>query len=376
MNPGPDTLQAELRARALWHDAGTAARTDRSAWYVRVLLGAAAWLAACLFLPLIGVLLADVIDLTPWTGFVAAAACCAMAVPLLRAGRGDFLRQLGSAVSLAGLILAFSQALSFDGPGWIGLGILAGAMYGVAPRRTPGDRRHRGLVFRDPVFRDPVRRDPVHRFLCASMGAVALVLAIDRPAEFDLSGLSMAVLSVVALVIWAAQLPVAAHPRWQALEPMAWAFFLIGAVLGLIASGPWIQGGVHAPATFRQAVPTGLCALAPAVVWWLASRQAAGHGIRPWRLQRVLGGLVLLALAPVWMAVPGAALALCAILLGYALFRTLLLGAGAAALLAHLAAYYYQAHTTLLQKSFSLFVAGAALVCVALLAGVWQRRSQ
>lgn len=366
MKPELDMLQAELRARSLWYGDGAGCQADRSAWYIRILLGAAAWLAACLFLPFIGVLLADVIDLTPWTGFVAAAACCALAVPLLRSGRGDFLRQLGSAVSLAGLILAFSQALSFDGPGWIGPGTLAVLMYGVAPRQQGP---------RDPVSRYPVHRDPVHRFLCASMIAVALVLAIDRPAEFDLSGLSMAVLSVVALVIWGAQLPVAAHPRWQVLEPMAWAFFLIGAGLGLVASGPLVQDGSLALATLRQVVPTGLCALAPAVVWWVASRQAAGHGGRSWIAQRVLGGLLLLGLAPVWVAIPGAALALCAVLLGYALFRVLLLGAGTAALLAHLAAYYYQTHTTLLQKSFSLFVTGAILVCVALLAGFWKRRS-
>lgn len=364
MSPDIDTLQAGLRARALWHGDGNDARAGRSAWYIRVLLGAAAWLAACLFLPLIGVLLVDVIDLRSWTGYVAAAACCAAAVPMLRSRRGDFLRQLGSAVSLAGLILALGQALSFDGPGWAGLGVLAGLMYGVAP----------GPARRDPVSRDPVSRDPVHPFLCASMIAVALVLAIDRPAEFELSGLSALVLSVVALVVWGAQLPVAAHPRWQALEPMAWAFFLAGAALAFVTSGVSFSSGGPSLAAFRQVAPAGVCAMAPAAIWWLATRQVAGHDSRSWAMQRVLGCLLLLAMAPVWIVIPGAALALCAVLLGYALFHVSLLAMGAAVLLAHLAVYYYQTHTTLLQKSFGLFVAGVALVCVAMLAGVWQRR--
>lgn len=371
MSTDVDTLRAELRTRALWHEDGSDARPDRSAWYIRVLIGASAWLAACLFLPLISVLLVDVIDLTAWTGFVVAAACCAMAVPMLRSRRGDFLRQLGSAVSLAGLLLAFGLVLYFDdGPGWIGLGILAGLMYGVAP--GPARREN---ASNDPVSRDLVSRDPVHRFLCASMMAVALVLAMERPVGFELSGFSMAVLSVIALVIWGAQLPVAAHPRCQALEPMAWAFFLAGAGLAFVTSGVSL-GGEPSLTAFRQAVPAGVCALAPAAVWWFASRQVAGHDSRSWAMQRVLGCLLLLAPTPVWIAIPGAALALCAVLLGYALFRVPLLAMGAAALLAHLAVYYYQAHTTLLQKSFGLFVAGVGLVCVALLASVWQRRSR
>jgi len=371
MNSDVDTLQAELRARALWHDRGTDARTNRSAWHIRVLLGAAAWLAACLFLPLIGVMLVDVIDLTSWAGFAAAAACCALAVPMLRSRRGDFLRQLGSAVSLAGLILACGHALSFDGPGWAGLAVLAGLMYGVPPGST-----HRDRTPRDSTHRDPVHRDPVHPFLCAVMIAVALVLAIDRPAQFELSGLSAVVLCITALTIWSAQLPVAAHPRWQILEPMAWAFFLAGSALAFVAGSVSLLGGDLSLAAFRQAVPAGACALAPTAVWWFASRPVAGHDERSWALQRVLGCLLLLALTPVWIVIPGVALALCAVLLGYALFRVSLLAMGAAALLAHLAFYYYQTHTTLLQKSFGLFVAGIVLIGVAMFAGAWQRRSR
>lgn len=355
MIPDADILQAELRARGLWRDGAVGAGADRSPWPIRVLLGAAAWLAACLFLPLIGILFADVIELTPWHGFVAAGACCLVAVPMLRS-RGDFLRQLGSALSLAGLILAgipvaAISAVSADAPGWMGLGILAGAMYGVAS-------------------------EPVHRFLCASMIAVALVLAIDHPFEFTLTGVPAVVLAATALFIWAAQLPVAAHPRWQALEPMAWAFFLISVTLAMIVSDAWFQDDLRSPAAFWNGFAIALCALAPAVVWWHAGRQVSAHDSRSWSVPRVIGCLALLALAPVWIAIPGAALALCAVVLGFALFRVLLLGAGVAALLAHLAAYYYQTHTTLLQKSLSLFLAGAGLVCVALLVAWWQRRSQ
>lgn len=350
MTPDADTLQTELRTRGLWRDDAPGAGADRSPWAIRVLLGAAAWLAACLFLPLIGILFADVIELTAWHGFVVGGACCLVAVPMLRS-MGDFLRQLGSALSLAGLILAGIPAVSADAPGWMGLGILAGAMYGVAS-------------------------EPVHRFLCASMIAVALVLAIDHPFEFALSGVPPVVLAATALFIWAAQLPVAAHPRWQALEPMAWAFFLAGAALAMIVSDTWLQEGLRSPAAFRDRFATALCALAPAIVWWHAGRQVSAHDSRSWSVPRVIGCLALLALAPVWIAIPGAALALCAVVLGFALFRVLLLGAGVVALLAHLAAYYYQTHTTLLQKSLGLFLAGAGLVCVALLVAWWQRRSQ
>lgn len=350
MTPDADTLQAELRARGLWRDDAPGAGADRSPWAIRVLLGAAAWLAACLFLPLVGILLADVIELTAWHGFVAGGACCLAAVPMLRS-RGEFLRQLGSASSLAGLILAAIPVLSADAPGWVGLGILAGAMYGVAS-------------------------EPVHRFLSASMIAVALVLAIDHPFGFALTNVPPVVLAATALFIWAAQLPVAAHPRWQALEPMAWAFFLVGAALAMVVGGTWFQDGLRSPATFRDGGVIALCALAPAVVWWHAGGQVSAHDSRSWSVSRVIGCLALLALAPAWIAIPGAALAFCAVVLGFALFRVLLLGVGAAALLVHLAAYYYQAHTTLLQKSFGLFLAGAGLACVALLVAWWQRRSQ
>lgn len=363
MSRDPRSLQAELRAGALWRDGTQDAQPDRAAWPVRILLGASAWLAACLLLPLIGVLLADVIDLESWAGFAAAGACCALAAPLLRSRGSGFLRQLGSALSLAGLMLAAWQAVSLEGAGWLGLGVLAGVMYLIGS----------GLFIRDPVW-----RDPVHPFLCAVMMAVALILAIDQPTAFRLSGVPMVVLAAVALCIWGAQLPVAAHPWWQAVDQLAWAFFLVGVALAFVTGSPSFRGdeAFSGAIALHHTVPAGLCALAPTIVWWWASGRVGECDHRSWMVQRGLGSLALLALWPIWNSIPGAALGLCAVLLGFALFRVLVLAVGAAALLAHLAAYYYQTHTTLLQKSFGLFVAGMGLLGVALLAGAWQRRSR
>lgn len=349
-----DTLQAQLRAQGLWRDSqGQGLRS--TPWYVRAVLGFSAWLAACLLLPLVGVLLLDAVQDSPFAVWVAALACCALAIPLLRASQGDFLPQLGSALSLAGLMLVVIEGVFSNDSGWLAIGLLAGVMYAVGP-----------------VL--------IHRYLSASVLAVALITGLDNPfasGNWPDSGVAGVVMAWLAALYWCVLL------RWdqarlRVLDPLAWVFTLVALVLAwdmpAATVSLWIRPDAAAM-RLASLVPTLLCAILPAVVWGWSSRRVRADA-HAWLAYRTGIALVLLGLVPVWLAAPGIALGLAWLILGFALARPALLGLGVVAILFYLAGYYYQLDTTLLQKALWLAVAGLVLLACGKFLGALHGRSR
>lgn len=347
-------MRDRLEAEGWWRQ--PSAPASHSVWYIRVLLGFSAWLAALLLLPMAGMLLADALGDSAAAILAAALVCCGLAIPLLRSTRGDFLPQLGGALSLAGLVLVVIEGAFSDGPGWLVIGAMAAIMYAVGP-----------------VL--------IHRFLTASVLALALVMGTNDLfdlVDWSVNGVEIALMAWLAALRWGAQL------RWhdrrlQALDPLAWVFALAAVVatweMPAVPIGGWGRSMVETEGFAAALLPTVSCALLPVAAWAWASL-GTGANDRVSGMPRMGMALVLLALMPAWLAAPGISLGLAWLILGFALGRPALLGLGAVAMLVYLGGYYYQLDTTLLQKSLWLAVAGVTLGACVLGMTLWDRRAR
>lgn len=324
------------------------AESRQNAWYIRLLLGFAAWLAALFMLPALGFLFLDAIRDEASMVWVAVLLCLATAIPCLRVRDGDFLPQLGSALSVAGLgllVLAAPGGAFSDQQAWLAVAVLAGGMYVVGP-----------------VWN--------HRFLMASMLAMAWLMsgdALPDLAGWRWTGVSMAWLAALYWIGQGRQ----PHPRGQFLQPLAWVLALTSMLLAWWMPALDMFGGPTPDAvasSWRVVAPVFAAALLPVVSWLgIARAGKVKHGVT----QGLRWGMVcvLLLLLPVWFVAPGMVLALNWLILGFGLIRPFLLGLGVVSLLTYLAAFYYQLDLTLLQKSGWLAVAGGALALCGLAIG-------
>ncbi|GAA5234867.1 DUF4401 domain-containing protein [Verticiella sediminum] len=332
-------LREALQARGWWHGA---APEGEVAWYVRLVQGVAAWLAACLLLPLFALIFNDVLG-EPQTALGLAVGGCVVGCALMRAGRGGvFVPQLGTAVVLAGLAVAVGT-LWDDAWGWWAVAALALASYVAGP-----------------VY--------VNRLLCGLVFALAFLMITMAGERFTwgLPNLAAgsAALMVCTALLWRSEawLP----PRWAAgLEPAAWAATFASIVALWFFDG--LPGGM-APEEFAALSRVRLWAGAAAGVLpllaWVAvtfvpeARYAAPPGARA----RVVVGAMLLLLIPVFVTAPGIALGVTLLVLGVAHSRLVLMAVGLATVLSCLARYYYLLHLPLLEKSGWLAVAGSVVL--------------
>lgn len=334
-------LEARLRAEQLWRHAPS--DVDEGPWYVRVLVGGAAWLGACLLLPLIGLVWLEALRDVPAAMIVSGLAACLAGVALQRL-RGEFVRQAGSAVALAGVIVVAVELESYGFAGWLATAALALMLYLAG-------------------------RGYTHRFLCAGVMAVALVFALTEPWERGPSQtIACASLALAAAVLWWLARPLGLR-RGPQLAPMALAYTCVVSILvwwvpgaSLLADGGAAELG--GTGWFWLGVLAGLpVAVTAALASQVDAAHRAAHSLVP-------GGMLLL--APAWLAAPGVGLAACWLALGHAHGRPVLAGVGVAAMLTYLARFYYVMETTLLHKAFWLGAAGTVLLALAWL--LTQRR--
>jgi uncharacterized membrane-anchored protein len=161
-------------------------------------------------------------------------------------------------------------------------------------------------------------------------------------------------LSAAAVLAWA----VGSRRRDAAFWlPLAWALTVLAQSLAWLAPAPTLYALDSAWVQAPELIIIWLtCAMLPVVVLLaLLWRSAVSPSLR-W------GAPAALAVASAgWMGMPGVALALVWLLLGYALGRKSLLAAGVLAMLAYLARFYYQLDALLLDKSLLLGLTGAWL---------------
>lgn len=331
-------LLHELGQQRILDEAATAHLQQQAAapWFVALLSGLAAWLAALL---LIGSTLFTIIDESPVAAAITGVILLGLAIWLLRQ-TGVFVNQLGLALSMVGqgmLVLAVSQ-----------LDLLS--TYAGRPPAVMA-----GLVAAVMLW---VPAMPVHRLVCTLIGIAAGAVFIDFNALLTLYGLLLAALAVWLWLRrhhWAGSKQVG---LWRAL---AGGTTLAGLVLPVMDSQRWGKSmlemfGDAAPTLLSWAYPAGAGALFLCTALYLLKNA------RP--VVRLSSGAAALVLVALCAQAPGllvAAALWLAVFHACERFWCVLVGMGAAL---YLGDFYYSLHITLLQKSLLLIASGVLLLAL------------
>lgn len=340
------SLVGELRQRGILDEAAIARLLQQQAapWYVTLLAGLAAWLAALL---LLGSTLITLIDDNALAAAVVGAVLLALAVWLLRQP-GVFVRQLGLALSMVGQ----------------GLLVLAVDQWGL----NSHDERIPALlaaVVAGALLLVPTMA--LHRLVCALIMLGAIVILIGLNALLTLYGLLLAALAVWA---WLRRSSWAVSPRAGLWRALAGALTLAGLLLPLLGTRRWLDslatalGSSATLLNWLYPIGAGVLLLGTSL-YLLRGRSAA---------VRLGAALLVLMLIALGVQAPGLLIAAAlwlAVFHACERFWSLLVGLGASLYLFDL---YYSLHITLLHKSILLVVCGAALLLLRwYLLGQWRK---
>ena len=329
-------LQEELRQRRILDDAAVQRLKQQAAapWFMTLLAGLAAWLAAAL---LIGSALFTIIDGSALAGVITGVLLLGLAVWLL-SQPGVFVSQLGLALSLVGqglLVLAVDQLNLWGAhaqqPPAVMAALVAGAML-LLP--APG----------------------VHRLLCVLIAMGAGAVCIGFSVLLAPYGLLLATLAVWLWLRRSRWVDCQRAGLWRALASGA---TLAGLVLPMIAQQRWVDSlapllGPLAASLLGWLYPLGAGILLLGVTLYLLRGQSVGTGVVAVAAVFLLAALGiqapgLLVAAALWLAVFHAC----------ERFWCVLVGLGTAL---YLGDFYYSLHISLLHKSLLLVVSGALLL--------------
>jgi len=337
-------MSGAMRETRLWarlRDAGVASGEPPGhadvPWYLTVLTGIAAWVAA-LFAFVFAIDNFSRLWSEPWRAFVVGAVGA-----VLRWTRGRvFAEQLAVAISLAGQLL-------------MGLGLTQGLK-----RAAVGDMDWLAALAIAAIALSlylPARQS-LHRFLCGGIFAAGLLAACtaDMPAMRPFAAPLLAWLALAAW--WRSE----AGDRFApVLSPLAWALGLVALLAaGFVDLADWRFESLDDWAPWlRPLGDAAMVPLLPVCAFWLSCRQAGtAAGAR--------GRLIALALvmALLWWRAPGVSVGAMLALVGFGLHRSALLVVGLCGIGGALLRHYFQLDTTLLEKSGWLLAAGATLLLV------------
>jgi len=297
-------------------------------WYVKALIGVAAWLAAIFLVAALGIAGLIEVGMTAIaTGGVFVAGALILA---WRLGHGIFWGQLAFALSLAGQLLVIGGVLSETSS------IAAAALVAIGLET---------VLF--VLYPDGLHRLLSLLALCAAL--LALMMEWDAAEAVHLL---ITVLALGAVLVWqyAAQLWVG---RWASFQ---------------------MPLGIGLPLALFLICVLSLVDGFEATLWWLSALGLAvvllylgsvilielGIGLRSAVGIWFVAAVVLIAI-PAYQT-PGILAAIIGLLLGFWRGNRLLLGAATLFLLGFLAAYYYNLTVTLLVKSFILMGTGVVLL--------------
>lgn len=309
-------------------------------WYLALLSGTAAWVAAVFLFVFVMDGLGRLWD-RPVPMFGLGAVCALSGLFVMHRARDRiFVEQLAVAVGLAGqLMMAFASFKLHDrwfGSSetpwpWIPVAAIALAMHAFG-------------------------RLPLHRFLCGVIFAVAVLGACSA----DVPALRVVAAPLLAWLALAAWWRSEAHDRFApVLSPLAWALSLVALLAtGFVDLDDWRFEQLGAWGAWLRPLGEALMVpLLPVGALWLLRRQA---DVAPRTRMALIALACVLALA-CWRA-PGVTLATTLALVGFALHRPVLLVVGIVGIGGYLLRYYFQLDTTLLEKSGWLLAAGAMLL--------------
>ncbi len=325
-------------------DALAQAAREHLPWYLRVLVGMAAWVGALFLLStslgLIAAILGERVD----------GAAMLLGIVLMPAGVRLRARSAGALAGQAALVCVIAGQLLLVG----GLSSITGSTTAAAL-----------LTIASSALLIVAFEEGVYRFLATLAIVVAvLAIALEWQVPFAL-GLVTVVVSVVPVAAWHGG-PVALREHAR-LDPVAWA--CVVAMGGLLLAQATIDGVTGRPAQPSEIVGVLLPALWPltllyaGLLAWLCVRVAQDHGNTPGAPGPSAALVAALALCLVTLPAPGVPGAVLLVVFGFDRRRVGLAAIGAAFLVAFLGRYYYSLSLTLLQKSALLVASGG--ICLA-----------
>ena len=288
--------------------------------------------------------------------------------------RGDarslFLKQIGSALAFAGLLMLTIQAVAFGEPGWSGalrLTVISLAVYALSGYATLQFLAALIVAVGLTLITWLLPTNRVDIFQAASAlfdGPGVHALGAWTPVSFGLAALAM-------VLFLSARRTTAGRSRVDPI-PMAWGMALAALTCAWVSAGvPVTQLGnlwaLHAPTALVLAFGAVLPSVASIAVMWPL------RAVLPVRMRLgVPAGL--LALGVLWLPSPGIVFALTWTLLGFGLRRRGLLALGSLSLIAYLCVYYYQLGVPLLDKALWLGQAGVVAAVLGLV--LWRAHRQ
>ena len=310
-----------------------------SPWYVKGILAFSGWLAAVFLLGFVGVGLQFIIE-SGLASFIVGSLMMGAAYAVLRIPKNEFVEHLALAVSIAGqALVVWALSEMFDTQGallWALVAMLEGLLAVIMPNY-------------------------VHRVLSAYAFAICLALTL---ASLRQPFITQGIVMLMTAWLWLNAFRYPRHMR----RMRAIGYGLVIALIQLTGMTLFFREGlgwlvdygpheVLVPPWLGEAA-TGAVMLY--VVWKLLQRL----GMRladPVALTALLSTLLI---SGVSLKAQGITAGMAIILLGFAGSNRVLLGLGIAALLFYISSYYYLLETTLLYKSGTLLMVGAALLAV------------
>jgi uncharacterized protein DUF4401 len=308
-------------------------------WYVRTLLGFCGWLGGVLLVGSFTSAIAMLFD-QAITMFCLAGLLCGAAFLAYRAAKNDVVTQFALAVSMTGQVF------------------LAFAIWKVLPGSAATAALVLGAVQCVLVV---VMRNPLHRVLSTLFAAAAFAYAFDTWHALGVVGVALA-LAVAAFAVGDSRWRTSRHAA--AIAPVAW-----GVVIALLAIDVISQARFLLHKDVHQDFST---AWGPAIALVLF---AAGAGVRASVGERALAAACAAAFAALAWPAPGVIASALVLLAGFRVASLPQMFLAAAAGLAYLSQYYYFLPVSLLEKSKTLAIVGAALLAAsAVLSWVAKRR--
>ena len=341
-------LWTRLSAAGLTQGDPPPVRQGDAPWYVRAMVGVAAWIAACFLLLFIGVGFKFAFD-TPTTAIVIGVGLCGAAIALLWArGAFSFVSQFALALCLAGqamvVIGLFMHAPRAEGQVYAAIAAFEGILAFAVP-------------------------SSVHRTWSTFAGAIALLCAVLHGHAAYLYPVMLAA-AFVAVELNEGRLARTAG-LWQPVGA--------GLALALVLVVPATVGfGLLNELTgtrgVRDVAPSWMTSLPVAIVFvgTVALLLARGGVRRGGRVELLTqGGAVAFAVAA-WQ-VPGVVVSALVVIVAFASGRRALIGIGLVAIVVSLGYYSYSLQATLIAKSLSLMAAGAVLLAARFAVRHWLR---
>jgi len=322
---------------------------DDLPWYLRALVGVAAWIAAFFLIGLLLGLATAITDAADAAALLLGLLLMPAGLLLARGRLGEFRRQMALVSVIAG------QMCVIGGIGGTSSSLVAAALATIITSALLA------------VFFD----ESAYRFM-ATLAIVGAALAVGIEARVPgMLGLLAGATGVAPVVAWRATSRLTGQHRL--LDPIAWACVVastsllslqgvIDVVIGDQGASTGLRGVMLTPAPL-----TLLFATASA---WMALQVARDHGTR-WSAPAVTTALAVVAVvALLAYPLPAVSAALLFTALGFDRRRPGVVGLAAALLVGALGLYYYSLALTLFHKSLLLMASGA--VCLG--AAVFFRR--